>query len=160
MREVDQFNALVAAYTSQQACNQNWMPLLHWHLDGSLANAFKLCELIGQARQEHQIFLKDVVVKLLEKGAESRRLQAPAPSISTQPKSLRGNHEWQDLRAIHECLMCCRGKKRGFGREISGNREAPPKIRGGCIVCKVYLCCKGDCVRQFHEEKGALQSIK
>ena len=44
MGEVDQFNALVAAYTSQRACNWNWMRLFNWHLDGSLSNAFKLCE--------------------------------------------------------------------------------------------------------------------
>ena len=29
MGEIDQFNALVAAYTSQRACNRNQMPLFH-----------------------------------------------------------------------------------------------------------------------------------
>lgn len=47
MGEVDRFNALVAAYTSQRAYNRNWIPLFHWYLDGSLVNAFKLCEPIG-----------------------------------------------------------------------------------------------------------------
>ncbi len=44
MGEIDRFNALVTAYTSQRACNRNWMPLFHWYLDGSLVNAYKLCE--------------------------------------------------------------------------------------------------------------------
>ncbi len=48
MGAVDRFNSLVAAYTSQRACNRNWMPLFHWHLDGSLVNAYKLCESKGR----------------------------------------------------------------------------------------------------------------
>lgn len=66
MGEVDRFNALVAAYTSQRACNRNWMPLFHWHLDGKFSNASKLCEPMGQVRQEHQKFLEDVVMELLK----------------------------------------------------------------------------------------------
>ena len=62
MGEVDRFNALVAAYSSQRACNRNWMPLFHWHLDGSLANAFKLSQSInpkGSSHyQDHQRFLE------------------------------------------------------------------------------------------------------
>ena len=88
MGEVDQFNALVAVYTSQQACNRNWMPLFNWHLDGSLSNAFTLCELEGSQRQEHQKFLEQVVVELLKEG-ESHQKIPPPPPIITQPKRLQ-----------------------------------------------------------------------
>ena len=53
MGEVDRFNALMAAYSSQRACNRNWMPLFNWHLDGSLANAFKLSKPSNRIRQAH-----------------------------------------------------------------------------------------------------------
>ncbi len=92
MGEVDRFNALVATYTSQRACNRNWMPLFNWLLDGSLVNAFKLCEPIGQWRQEHQKFLEQVIVDLMREG-DSCRVRPNPPLISTTPKSLRGNHE-------------------------------------------------------------------
>ncbi len=49
---------------------------------------------------------------------------------------------------------------RGFGREIDGNRGNPPKTRGGCKVCKVYLCRKGDCVKRFHNLEASLDSIE
>lgn len=58
MGKIDRFNALVAAYTSQRACNRNWMPLFHWLLDGSLSNAFTLCEIPKIFGQEHQKFLE------------------------------------------------------------------------------------------------------
>ena len=155
MGEVDRFNALVAAYTSQRACNRNWMPLFNWHLDGSLANAFKLCEPMGSI-QEHQKFLENIAVDLLKAGDPCR--VRPLPPITTQPKPLRGNHNWQDLDAIRGCLMCrkniweggCGREVIGFRREISGNSGSAPKTRGGCGVCKVLLCRKGDCVKRFH----------
>ena len=50
MGAVDRFNSLVAAYTSQRACNWNWMALFNWYLDGSLSNAYTLCEPMGQLR--------------------------------------------------------------------------------------------------------------
>ena len=74
MGEVDRFNALVAVYTSQQACNRNWMPLFNWHLDGSLSNAFKLCE-PTEMRQEHQKFLESIVVELLKKAEKVADLE-------------------------------------------------------------------------------------
>ena len=47
-------------------------------------------------------------------------------------------------------------QKRGFGKEISGNRGGVRKTRGGCRVCNVFLCRKGDCVRRFHERGGLM----
>ena len=153
MGEVDRFNALVATYSSQRACNRNWMPLFYWHLDGSLANAFKLYESsISTIRtgQEHQKFLESVVVELFKEGDVYRGRPNPPPII-TQPHSLRGNHNWQNLKSIRVCVMCRKDNQdRGFGREISGNRGSAPRTRGGCAVCKVYLCRQGDCVKRFH----------
>lgn len=167
MGEVDRFNALVAAYTSQRACNRNWMPLFHWHLDGSLANAFKLSESLGTTSnqaQRHQKFLESVIVELLKEG-DLGRIRAPPPPIILQPMGsrggLRGKHEWKDLGSIRTCLMCRKNiQDRGFGREISGNRGGTPRTRGGCGVCKVYLCRKGDCISQFHEDMSDMDPIE
>ena len=136
------------------------MPLFYWHLDGSLANAFKLCEPTGMWRQEHQKFLEQVVVDLLREGdfCRVRRRPNPAP-ITTIPKQLRGNHNWQDMKGSRTCVMCridIQDKDRGFGREISGNWGTLPRTRGGCTICKVFLCRKGDCVKRFHERNTAL----
>ena len=150
MGEIDRFNALVAAYSSQRACNRNWMALFHWHLDASLVNAFKLCEPMGTT-QEHQKFLENVIVSLLREGGDTHRSRSPPSPAIIQLKLLRGNHEWQDLDAIRMCIICRQDvRERGFGREISGNRGNAPKTRGGCGVCKVFLCRKGDCVKRFH----------
>ena len=159
MGEVDRFNALVAAYTSQRACNRNWMPLFHWHLDGSLTNAFKLCEPMGST-QEHQKFLESIVVELLKEG-DLCRVRPNPPPITILPRQLRGSHEWKDLKGSRTCVMCrINIQKRGFGREISGNRGAPPRTRGGCSVCKVFLCRKGDCVQRFHERVVAMEATE
>ena len=159
MGEIDRFNALVAAYTSQRACNRNWMPIFHWNLDGSLTNAFKLYESV-KIIQKHQKFLESVVVELLKEG-DLCRVRPNPPPIITLSKPLRGNHDWQDLDAIRTCLMCRKNiQDRGFGREISGNRGNAPKTRGGCKVCKVFLCRKGDCVQQFHLSIDTLNSIE
>ena len=57
--------------------------------------------------------------------------------------------------------MCRKdNRKRGFGREISGNSMAALRTRGGCSVCKVHLCRKGDCVKRFYTEEGATESIE
>ncbi len=159
MGEIDRFNALVAAYTSQRACNRNWMPLFHWHLDGSLVNAYKLCEPMGTT-QEHQKFLEDIVVELLKEGGSSRKLSPPTP-IVTQPKPLRGEHEWKDLKRIRACIMCRRDqqKKRSFGTMISGNSGAR-RTRGGCAVCQVYLCRQGGCIERFHDMEGSIGSME
>lgn len=50
------------------------MPLFNWNLDGSLTNAFKLCESMNQSRQEHQRLIEDVVMALLNEGEISRKL--------------------------------------------------------------------------------------
>ena len=161
MGEVDRFNALVAAYSSQRACNRNWMPLFHWHLDGSLVNAFKLCQPMGTNRQEHQHFLEDVVMKLLNEGGDPHRVRPNPPPLTTQPMALRGNHEWQALKSIRTCFVCRKDhKERGFGLEISGNAPRTPRTRGGCGVCKVYLCRKGECVRRFHEGITTMDPIE
>ena len=155
MGEIDRFNALVAAHSSQRACNRTWMPLFHWKLDGSLSNAFTLCEPTGMFVQKHQKFLEQVIMGLLEEGREGSRNRQPPTPITTLPKSRRGNHDWQDLKATRQCLMCRLDvQNRGFGREISGNSEGAPKTRGGCAICKVSLCRKGDCVKRFHDRKA------
>lgn len=160
MGEIDRFNALVAAYTSQRACNRNWMPQFHWILDGSLSNAFKLCEPMGQQRQEHQKFLEQVIVELLKEGKSCRKISS-APRLITQPKNRRGDHDWQDLGSIRVCVVCHRDiHNRGFGREISGNRGSASRTRGGCAICKAYLCRKGDCVKRYHDTKDSMESIE
>ena len=161
MREIDRFNALMAAYSSQRACNRNWMPGLHWLLDGSLSNTFKLCDPIGMFHNEHQKFLEDVVVELLKEGGDSYRDLPPLPSLATKPKPLRGNHEWQDLKSIRMCFQCRKNnRKRTFGTIISGNSVAAPRTRGGCAVCKVHLCRKGDCVTRFHTVEDTTEAIE
>ena len=67
--------SLVAAYSSQPACNRNWMLLFHWHLDGSLANAYKLYEPLTSSirtNQKHQKFLENVIAELFKEGDPSR----------------------------------------------------------------------------------------
>ena len=51
-------------------------------------------------------------------------------------------------------------KERGFKLKISDNTSRTPRIRGGCGVCKVYLCRKGECVRRFHEGITTIDSIE
>ena len=92
---------------------------------------------------------------LLEEGREGNRSRPSPTSVTTLPKPLRGNHEWQDLKTIRQCLMCRLDRqKRGFGTEISGNSGGASKTRGGCAVCKVSLCRKGTCVERFHDKKA------
>ena len=50
-------------------------------------------------------------------------------------------------------------QKRGFDREINGNRGAPPKTRGGCIVYQTHLCRKGDYVKRFHERATIIEPM-
>ena len=86
----------------------------------------------------------------MKDGVSSRKIPSP-PAIITLPKPLRGNHDWQDMKGSRTCVQCRADiKDRGFGREISGNRGSPPRIRGGCTVCNVFLCRKGNCVERFH----------
>lgn len=100
------------------------------------------------------------MVDLLREG-DLCRIRSNPPPPTTIAKRLRGNHEWQDLKAIRKCFMCrVNVLSRGFGREVSGNSENAPKIRGGCKVCNVYLCRKGDCVLRFHEREDALGPIE
>ena len=137
MGKVDQLNALVAAYTSWRARNRSWMPLLHWHLNGNLGNAFKLCEPIGTP-YEHQRFLEGVIVQLLNEGDSCRQL--PPASITTQPKRLRGNHQRQNLKSVWVIIVCRRdNQKRVFGREINSYRKAAPRTRAGYFMCQAYL---------------------
>ena len=126
--EADRLNALVAAYTSQRACNRVWMPLFNWHPDGSLTNAFKLSKSLSQSPKEHQQFLEAVVVDLLQEG-DSCRI-----------RPVRGNHEWIDLKSIRACFTCRIGvKNRGFGRDNNGDRGNAPRTRGGCGVCSLLM---------------------
>ena len=157
MREINRFNALMTAYSSQRAYNRNWMPLFNWHLDASLVNAYCLCEPSRKERQEHQKFLEQVVMKLLKEGDISARKHQPPPPVTILPRLLRGNHNWQDLKGSRTCIQCRIDiKGRGFGREISDNSGISPRTRGGCKVCKVFLCRKGDCVKRFHERIVAM----
>ena len=79
-------------------------------------------------------------VKVVERDREADsdstgRLRALPPLINTQSRPLRGNYEWQDLKAIRACVLCRRDvQKRDFGREINGNSGGPPRTRGGCAV--------------------------
>ena len=87
---------------------------------------------------------------LLKEGRKDRRSRQPPTPLSTLPKPVRGNHEWQDLKTVRQCFMCRldRQKKgfRRFGKEISSNSEGVRKTRGGCAVCKISLCKEGTCV--------------
>lgn len=65
------------------------------------------------------------------------------------------------MKGSRTCVMCRIDiQKRGFGREISGNRGSAPRTRGGCSICNVFLCRKGDCVKRFHERNVALDSTE
>ena len=39
-----------------------------------------------------------------------------------------------------------------------GIGEPLPESRGGCAVCKIWLCCKGDCVQLFHASDNDMKS--
>lgn len=115
-----------------------------------LTNAFKLCELMNQSRQEHQRLIEDVVMALSNEGEISRNLPF-LPLIITQLKALRGNHEWQDLSSIRKCFKCRKDvQTRAFGNGISENRGGAPRTQGGCRVCGIYLWRKGNGMKRVH----------
>ena len=39
---------------------------------------------------------------------------------------------------------------------FSENREMPLRGRGGYLICHVYLCRKGDCVKRFYKWDNAM----
>ena len=56
------------------------------------------------------------------------------------------------------CVICrINIQKRGFDKEISDNRGGSRRSRGGCHVCDVFLCRKGDCVKRFHDRGGIME---
>lgn len=164
MGKINRFNALITTYSSQRACNRTWMSQFHWKLNESFTNAFKLCEPIEMFRQEYQTFLEQIIMRLFEEGKPTSQSRQGPTSISTLPKPVRGNHEWQDLKTIRQCFMCRLDRQKNdvkwFDNEISGNNEKVQKIRGGCEVCKVSLCKKGICIERFHHKKVWTESIQ
>ena len=63
----------------------------------------KLYKLV-RTTQEYQRFLEDTVMELLKEGVSYRK-RSPLPSIITQAKQLRGNHDWQALGGIRACTI-------------------------------------------------------
>ena len=49
-------------------------------------------------------------------------------------------------------------KKRGFNREISGNRGSASRTRGEYTIYKVFLCRKGDYIKRFHNRGIIIES--
>ena len=47
-----------------------------------------------------------------------------------------------------------------LGEKLVGIGVVLPGLGGGCKVCKVYLCRKSDCVRQFHKDMNEIDPIE
>ena len=57
------------------------------------------------------------------------------------------------------CIMCRKNdQNKDFGKEINDNKGRTKRIKGGCVMCNVFLCRKGDCVKRFHERQSAMDS--
>ena len=48
-------------------------------------------------------------------------------------------------------------QKRGFNKEINDNRDDSLRSKGGCHMCDVFLCRKGDCVKRFHDRGDIME---
>lgn len=98
------------------------------------------------------------MISLMKDEISNRKIPSP-PAITTLPKPLRDNHDWQNMKGNRTCVQCRADiKDRDFDREISGNRKNPPRTRDDYTVCNVFLCRKGDCVKRFHSKKTIMES--
>ena len=89
---------------------------------------------------------------LLKEGGEYFRKRLPPSSIIIKSKSLRSNHNWQDLEGIRVYIIYrIDVKNRGFDRKISNNRGIAPRSREGYLIYYIYLYRKGDYVKRFYK---------